>query len=177
MVINPIQFLLYIKVQVGLCWVTLSWGFVRFGCFQYISNFLQWTEKPVDATMPPLSHGALWFHGRSGWHENDLAGEVKGCRVRAWLRYRAPVTHKETGERSCHSLSTDHSTEPQPSPLWQISQHHSLHLQGPESGQVTQIWINIRLLTLRWEKLWIELAAFLFEQKICSYWPLTYRPS
>lgn len=27
-----------------------------------------------DAGVLPVSQGALWFHGRSGWHENDLAG-------------------------------------------------------------------------------------------------------
>lgn len=105
--------------------------------------------------MPPFSSGALWFHGRSGWHENDLAGGgVRGHRAGARLRYGGPVTHEQTGERSCHSLSTDHSTEPQPSPLWQISQHCSLHLQGPESDQEIWIWINIELLTLRrWQRL------------------------
>lgn len=37
---------------------------------------------------------------------------VRGHRVRAGLRYKGPVSHKETGEGSCHSLSADHSTEP-----------------------------------------------------------------
>lgn len=76
-------------------------------------KIIHWFE-PFDAGVLPVSQGALQFHGRSGWHENDLAGGegVRGHKVRARLRYRSPVSHKETGEGSCHSLSPDHSTEP-----------------------------------------------------------------
>lgn len=67
-----------------------------------------------DAATLPVSQGLLGFHSRSGWHENDLAGEwgVRGHEVRTRLRYRSLVSPEETGEGSCHSLSRDHSTEP-----------------------------------------------------------------
>lgn len=69
-------------------------------------SFQLWTKnrwvirgfRLFDAALLPLSHGALWFHGRSGWHENDLAGRVRGHGVRATLRCGGPVTHEETGQ-------------------------------------------------------------------------------
>lgn len=98
-----------------------------------------------------VSHGALWFHGRSGWHENDLAGGVRGHGVRGRLRYRAPVSHKETGEGTL-SLTVNRSQH------WTITFTSLTNLSAlrpalqpwPELDQETWLWINIELLTLRW---------------------------
>lgn len=94
-----------------------------FRCSRWVSCFFTFQIKPrsiirgpqpFDAAMLPVSQGALRFHSRSGWHENDLAGEgrVRGRKVSTRLRCRCLVSPEETGEGSCHSLSPDHSTEP-----------------------------------------------------------------
>lgn len=61
-------------------------------------------------TSSPLA--ALWLQSTLRWHENDPAGEVRGPGVRSTLGSGSPVSHKETGEESCHSLSADHGTDP-----------------------------------------------------------------
>lgn len=60
-----------------------------------LSTHPDWNCWILAHILPPEG---LQFHGRLRWHENDLPAGVTGQGVRARLRYRALVSHEETGE-------------------------------------------------------------------------------
>lgn len=89
------------------------------------------------------------FIGRSGWHENDLAGGVRGHRVRARLRYRGVLFHLRRQQRalvthcqqitalnhnlhlSDKSLSTAAHTSTAPTPSSRKHERGSILSYGP----------------------------------------------